>query len=104
MLSIVPKWRVRFDFANDTPLTIYISDHFASNVLRKAAEIDFGIAKTVRSVTIEAEAKPESQTSVVTLSPEQIKFQRDISQGCTCHITPWACPQHSGNVTWPSGG
>jgi hypothetical protein len=55
MIQVLPKWRVVFDFANESPLTIYISDFYAANVLRKAAEIDFGMSKTIRSITVTLE-------------------------------------------------
>lgn len=85
MIAIIPKWRVTVQ-AGDKTIEFFVSDLFASNVLRKIAGLDFGEA--TRNVTI-TRSEDRQSTSNAT-----IEYTTTPTPGCGACLYPGFTGQH----------
>lgn len=71
MMQIIPKWKIAYDYADGRHHEVWVSDSFASNILRKAADLDFsetGLSQPVRVLVEQCGPAPTNVSVSVTTS------------------------------------
>lgn len=67
MFQVMRKWRLAYLFSDGTLREVWLNDNFASNILRRAGELDFsesGLDQPIR-VTVSL-CGPDAPTSNIT--------------------------------------
>lgn len=72
MMQVIPKWQVDVTLSDGREVTVWVSDHFASNVLRTVAGIDFApfpvSVQSMRVTQYQPTNNAQMQTGVSTTS------------------------------------
>lgn len=65
MMHIVPKWRVTFQHGVKMLAQFHVHKDYVSEVLKHAADMDFGISEPITRIVIERHESMETQTAGV---------------------------------------
>lgn len=78
MISVIPKWKVVYQFAVEDSITLYVNDRFYANVLRQVANIDFEFGTTVVQIIISLVDNQSLTSKVITTNtPYKSEFNEN---------------------------